>query len=73
MLFSGCGDIETNYSEEDLFVEVDFMIPEQGMGIHVLVHKETRVMYIVQYRGGMVVMLNPDGTPMLWEGELKGE
>lgn len=73
VLFSGCRDIEANYLEEDSFVEVAFVTPEQGMGVHVLVHKETRVMYIVQYRGGIAVMLNPDGTPMLWEGELEGE
>ena len=22
------------------------------------------------YNGGLTVMLNPDGTPMIWEGEL---
>lgn len=39
----------------------------------ILVHKETRVMYIVEnenYQGGISIMLDKDGKPLLWQGEL---
>ena len=39
----------------------------------VYVHVETRVMYAVFigfYKGGMTVMLDADGKPLIWEGEL---
>lgn len=29
---------------------------------------QTKVMYIINYHGGVTVMLNPDGTPKLYEG-----
>lgn len=29
--------------------------------------KDTRVMYIVNYRGGTTVMVNPDGSPRLYK------
>lgn len=28
---------------------------------------QTKVMYIINYHGGVAVMLNPDGTPKLYE------
>ena len=31
-------------------------------------HKETNVLYFCEY-GGMTVLLNADGTPMVWDGE----
>lgn len=40
---------------------------------YIFVNRNTRVMYFY-FRsgngGGLIVMLNADGTPMLWEGEL---
>lgn len=30
--------------------------------------KETKVMYMVEYRGGIIVLVNPDGTPKLYKG-----
>ena len=71
MLLAGCGNAETDYVEESMFVVVEHLNVEQSSFFYVLVNKETRVMYLTQYKGGMTVMLNPDGTPMLWQGELK--
>lgn len=34
---------------------------------------ETKVMYIINYHGGVTVMLNPDGTPRLYEGGTENE
>ena len=39
----------------------------------ILVHKETRVMYIAEnksYQGSMSIMLDENGKPLLWQGEL---
>lgn len=59
--------------------------PKSDDGYFVYVHKETKVIYLVYKNDhregsmssryaygyyGMTVMLNADGTPMLWEGEL---
>lgn len=48
-----------------------FVIVEDGDYVDVYVHKETRVMYAYSpYSGGVVVMLDADGKPLIWEGEL---
>jgi hypothetical protein len=73
MLFSGCGNAEKELEEKSMFIIVEHLNIDGTCIIYVLVNKETKVMYITQYEGGMTVMLNPDGTPMLWEGELEGE
>lgn len=73
LLFAGCGNAETNYSKESMFVVVESLNIEGTCFIYVVVNKDTKVMYMTQGAGGMIVMLNADGTPMLWEGELKGE
>ena len=39
----------------------------------IIADKETRVMYVIyryQSSRGITALLNPDGTPMLYEGEL---
>lgn len=39
----------------------------------IFVHKETRVMYVkysLGHKGAMTVMLDENGNPLLWEGEL---
>ena len=42
-------------------------------GLCIYVHAETRVMYVSKrdgYRFGITVMLDADGKPLIWEGEL---
>lgn len=72
LLFSGCGnEIDIGDSEYRRFYIINY-----SDDASVYIDKETRVMYLfvkAYYKGGLTVMLNPDGTPMLWEGELEGE
>ena len=48
----------------------------EGGGMHsyyIVYHKETKVMYAVSNgtysAGNFTVMVNPDGSPMLWKGD----
>lgn len=70
LLFAGCSSkIENKQTEEHLMVCIDdFTIG--GYGAFILVHKETRVMYMAYYQGGTTVMLDKDGRPLIYEGEL---
>lgn len=69
-MFTGCGNAEKNYISGSMFVVKEHLDISGNCLIYVLVHKKTRVMYMTQYKGGMVVMLDADGTPLIWEGEL---
>lgn len=74
-LLCGCGfeneeDIERENSSFAIIENVDLGNCYSYM---VMVHKDTKVMYlwtIGYYKSGLTVMLNADGTPMIWEGEL---
>ena len=50
-----------------------FIMVEDNLLWDVVYHRETRVMYVISmggYNGGnFTVLLNPDGTPMLWDGQ----
>lgn len=52
-----------------MFIEVEKVIDNW----RVVYHKDTKVMYVISSgsynRGTFTVMLNPDGTPMIWEGK----
>ena len=70
MISSLCGC--TNYGKPGFYHDEGspFVSVEKGLGWQVLVHKETGVAYIYHYdgnRAGLSVMLNPDGTPYVWE------
>lgn len=73
----GCAS-EARVSKEDevgpesntsMFIEVERVIDNW----RVVYHKDTKVMYVVSSsrynRGTFTVMVNPDGTPVIWEGE----
>lgn len=81
MVFCGCTDIPKtqDYTEQqnERFVYIKAYTSENTRVITILVDKETRVMYMVYHEAGsyggntgITVMLNADGTPMIWEGEL---
>lgn len=67
----GCGSKQIeeikNESQKSMFVEVEWT-----GSWRVVYQKDTKVMYVVSYgahnNGVFTVLLNPDGTPMLWEG-----
>lgn len=50
--------------QPSMFVKV-----EDGPSWNVYYHSETKVMYVVSNRGNFTVLVNADGTPMLYEGE----
>lgn len=58
---------EPGERETSMFIEV-----ENSMCWTIVYHEKTKVMYAVtdgfNGRGSFNVLLNPDGTPMLWEG-----
>jgi hypothetical protein len=55
-----------NTSSLSMFIQV-----EDGNCYKIVYHRETKVMYAISYGhyngGNFTVMLNADGTPMLWE------
>ena len=72
MLFSGCIERDIEMIDDSRFKHIYYN------ECCIIVDKETRVMYLLITVGasvgaGLTVMLNPDGTPMIWEGELEGE
>ena len=53
---------------ESTFVQVE----QELLGVYnykIVYHKDTKVMYVVGHYSDFTVMLNADGTPMIWEGE----
>lgn len=59
-----CGVSEAEAEQKEMFVEV-----YDGDGYHVVYHAETKVMYVagdVKYGDVFTVLVNPDGTPMIW-------
>ena len=72
-LFVGCGPTVENETKEEnasMFVCVEKTGTYAWMIVY---HKETKVMYAVSQGyyncGNFTVLLNPDGTPMIWEGK----
>ena len=68
---SGCGNSKmqnANNKEDDYSM---FVLIESGYTYEVVYHKETKVMYVISHAsynsGNFVLLVNPDGTPMLYE------
>lgn len=70
VVLCGCDDGQPS---EDRFIRIERVSFEDGFGVGDLFYdKETKVIYLYVYRGahrGITVLLNADGTPMLYEGE----
>lgn len=67
----GCGQEiqrETGHEETPSM----FIVVEDTGSWRVLYHRDTKVMYAVSYSyynsGNFTLLVNPDGTPMLWGG-----
>lgn len=75
LLFSGCGaPVSSDFTTEnnDRFVIVKRYNNNGASKFDIYVDKETRVMYLVHTGDngyGITVMLNEDGSPMIYEGE----
>jgi hypothetical protein len=65
---TGCSETEGKSAEKSNFVKV-----EDNYNWYIVYHKETKVMYAVSrgsYNcGNFTLLVNADGTPMIWEGE----
>lgn len=65
----GCGQLVRRGGERNedppMFVEV-----ERADSWRVVYHRDSKVMYVVSFdvynRGTFTLLVNPDGTPMLW-------
>lgn len=71
ILLAGCSAPQGTYTkryENNPFVEIGRYIEEPLSPVIIYYHTETKVMY-VEAKGGFTVMLNADGTPMIWDGE----
>ena len=69
MTLCGCGVKRESEPMSDVSM---FVVVEQGLSYDVVYHRETKVMYVISCGGyncgNFTVMLNPDGTPMIWKG-----
>lgn len=72
--FVGCGKETENGNDLYKVCEnVSMVAVEKSQDFIIYVHKETRVMYLYEnrtQRGGITIMLDENGKPLLWEGEL---
>lgn len=74
MILSGCSNVtvknENQYNNEDT-VKSMFVIVEKAPYWFIVYNKDTKVMYAVSKSshnyGNFVLLVNPDGTPMIWE------
>lgn len=68
VVLTGCSEVEDKSSDMS-----EFVIVEGTSSWYIVYHKKTKVMYAVSqgaYNGGTFTLLvNADGTPMIWEGE----
>lgn len=74
-LLTGCGEIPDSQEKED--IEDMFVIIQDHDASHnpydIVYNKDTKVMYAISYgaynSGSFTVLVNPDGTPMIYEEE----
>lgn len=73
MVFALCACLFAGCSESNIHIrDSDFVFIERVGQFEYVYHKDTGVVYVMYFcghHGAMTVMLNPDGTPMIWEGE----
>ena len=70
LLIAGCSDM-ANVSEEQ---ENTMVLVESGQEYLIYADNDTGVMYLyitISTGGGLTVMLNADGTPKIWQGDIK--
>lgn len=72
IIFTGCDE---NPTESKVVEETPsmFVVIESNNLWYVVYHRETKVMYIISRgyynQGNFTLLVSPDGTPMLYEGE----
>ena len=74
LLLTGCTDTMAEIDKQDQEAETPslFVLIERAKTWCVVYHRETRVMYAVSNGsytyGNFTLLVNADGTPMIWEG-----
>lgn len=75
LMLAGCSTMGKVDSQKIAEAEIDnrmFMVVSEESSGRVLVDKSTGVMYWVSdnsyNRGNLTLLVNPDGTPRIWEG-----
>lgn len=66
LMLCGC-EKYTVGTTENLNGESMFVLVENTYTFAVVYHRDTKVMYVISC-GGFYLLVNQDGTPMLWEG-----
>lgn len=70
-MLTGCAEVEKE-QPEPTNVSMFKVIESNGVW-KIVYHRETKVMYVVSWgtynSGTFTLLVNPDGTPMLYEGE----
>jgi hypothetical protein len=69
-LLVGCSLEEI--SRRDTWTDSGFTVIDFKGPMDYVYHNETKVIYVFirdGYQAGLTALLNPDGTPMIWEGE----
>lgn len=74
MILSGCSTVhvedETQYNNKDTVTSM-FVVVEKAACWLIVYNKDTKVMYAVSRSsynyGNFTLLVDPDGTPMLWE------
>lgn len=73
LLLTGCGKTMERNIDKSADETAPFVIVEVCDSYNIVYHKDTKVMYTVSRSpyniGNFTVMLNADGTPMLYEEE----
>lgn len=71
VLLTGCDNI-TDLQESNMFVYIQAG-DHTGCCYDIVYHRDTKVMYVVSHGpyncGNFTLLVNPDGTPMLYEAE----
>lgn len=76
-LLTGCGQSSerTVSKKDDMFVCIQ--PADLSHYFDIVYHKDTKVMYAVSHstysKGNFTLLVNPDGTPMIYEDEKEGE
>lgn len=77
LLLTGCGETPDSQEEEAANMFVYVQKADYSTVYDVVYHKDTKVMYAVSHgaynNGTFTLLVNPDGTPMLYEGESEDE
>lgn len=70
LIMIGCQSVEKS-DEYNSLKTSNFVLVESSSDWRIVYHKETKVMYSVSWglynKGNFAILVNPDGTPMLWE------